>query len=85
MSMGELSSDKDSFVPADVPIGGEMSQELDSDAMVAWLLQQKDILAKIDEGRRQLDAGEYVSMNEEELRQFFEGMKQRIRDRAASS
>jgi hypothetical protein len=41
------------------------------------LRRHEQLIAKLKEGRRQLDEGEYVEFDEAGLREFFEGLKQR--------
>ena len=48
-------------------------------------LEKKDLLARIDEGRRQLDAGEYTEYDDETLRTLFDELGQRAREAGQSS
>lgn len=78
----ELSSDSESFIQQQVALGLYRDRTDAIEAGVELLRQQKALLDRLDEGRRQLDDGEYVEFDREGLRQFFEGLKERARNRA---
>lgn len=73
----ELSTDAESFIASEVASGVYASRQDALEARVALLKRRWELLKKLDEGRRQLDAGEYVEFDEDGLRDFFEGLKQR--------
>jgi Arc/MetJ-type ribon-helix-helix transcriptional regulator len=73
----ELSPDTESFIASEVALGAYGSREAALEAGVALLKKRRRLLERIDESRRQLDEGEYVEFDEEGLRQFFEGLKER--------
>jgi len=75
----ELSADSESFIAGEVELGAYPSRQDALEAGVALLKKRRELLEKLDEGQRQLDNGEYVDFDEEGLRQFFEGLKERAR------
>jgi Arc/MetJ-type ribon-helix-helix transcriptional regulator len=79
----ELSPDTESFIASEVALGAYGSREAALEAGVSLLRKRKELLEKLDEGQRQLEAGEYVEFDEEGLRKFFDGLKERARSRAA--
>jgi Arc/MetJ-type ribon-helix-helix transcriptional regulator len=78
----ELSSDSESFIQKQIALGVFRSRIDAIEAGVELLRQHKSLLDRLDDGRRQLDEGEYVEFDQEGLRQFFEGLKQRAQRRA---
>jgi len=80
----ELSNDSESFIQQQISIGIYRSRTDVIEAGVELLRQQKALLDRLDEGRRQLDQGEYVEFDREGLRQFFEGLKERARQQAGA-
>lgn len=71
-----LSSDNEAFI-ADVIARGSFRDRDDVlDAGVAMLRRHQELLARIDEGRRQLDEGEYVEFDDDGLMEFKEHLKQ---------
>lgn len=79
-----LSQDSESFIQHEIAIGTYRDRSGALEAAVALLRKQKTILDKLDEGRRQLDAGEFVEFDRDELRQFFESLKKRASKSAES-
>ena len=45
---------------------------------------RKELIDRLDKGRRQLDEGDYVEFDENELRRFFDGLIERAQRRAES-
>jgi hypothetical protein len=43
--------------------------------------EKQRLIDRLKESRRQLDEGEYIELDEEGLRQLFEGLKERARRR----
>jgi Arc/MetJ-type ribon-helix-helix transcriptional regulator len=78
----ELSSDSESFIQQQVALGVYRNRTDAIEAGVELLRQHKALLDRLDEGRQELDAGEYVEFDREGLRQFFENLKTRARRRA---
>ena len=77
-----LSGDSESFIQSEVALGTFRDRTQAIEAGIELLRRQKALLARLDEGRRQLDEGEYVEFDREGLRQFFEGLKDRARLRS---
>ena len=78
----ELSSDSESFIQQQVALGVYRNRTDAIEAGVELLRQHKALLDRLDEGRQELDDGEYVEFDGEGLRQFFENLKTRARRRA---
>ncbi len=74
-----LSQETESFIQQQVALGTYRDRNDAIEAGVELLRQRKALLDRIDEGRRQLDEGEYVEFDEQSLRGFFEGLKDRAR------
>ncbi len=85
MPFDELSTENEAFISHQISIGIYRDRNDAIETAISLLRARADIFDKLDVGKRALDAGEYVSMDEAELRLFFEGMKQRIRNRATSN
>ena len=77
-----LSADSESFIQREIALGAYRDRADAIEAGVELLRRQKALLDRLDEGRRQLDEGEYVEFDREGLHQFFEGLKERARQRA---
>jgi Arc/MetJ-type ribon-helix-helix transcriptional regulator len=75
----ELSSDSESFIEQQVALGIYRDRTDAIEAGVELLRQHKALLDRLDEGRRQLEEGDYVEFDQEGLRQFFDGLKERAR------
>jgi Arc/MetJ-type ribon-helix-helix transcriptional regulator len=80
----DLSPDTESFIQQEIAVGAFQSRQDALEAGVALLRKRKALLEKLDEGRRQLDAGEFVEFDEEGLREYFDRLKDRTRARAES-
>jgi Arc/MetJ-type ribon-helix-helix transcriptional regulator len=78
----ELSSDCESFIQQQLALGIYRDRTDVLEAGVELLRQRQSLLDQLDIGRRQLDDGEYVEFDPEELRQLFAGLKDRARSRA---
>lgn len=78
-----LSSDNEAFITAAVARGAFRSRAEVIDAGVEMLRKHDELLARLDEGRRQLDDGEYVEFDEAGLKEFFEQLKERARHAAS--
>ena len=77
-----LSSDNEAYIVNAIARGAYRDRAEVIDAGVALLRRQEELVARLREGRRQLDEGEYVEFDEEGLKQFFEGLKARARGAA---
>jgi Arc/MetJ-type ribon-helix-helix transcriptional regulator len=73
----ELSSDSESFIAGEIALGAFRSRGDAIEAGIELLRKRRQLMDRIAESRRQLDEGEYVEFDEEGLRQFFEGLKER--------
>ena len=80
-----LSHDSESFIQQQIAVGTYRNRTDAIEAGVELLRQRKALLDRLDESRRQLDEGEYVEFDEQGLRQFFEGLKDRARRRAEAT
>jgi Arc/MetJ-type ribon-helix-helix transcriptional regulator len=78
----DLSNDNDAYINDAIARGAFRDRNEALDAGVDMLRRRAQLLARIDEGRRQLDDGEYVEFDEAGLRQFFEQLKDRARSAA---
>jgi Arc/MetJ-type ribon-helix-helix transcriptional regulator len=67
-----LSPQVESFIQQEVALGTYRSRNDAIEAGVELLRQRKALLDRLDEGRRQLDEGEYEVYDDEGLRQLFE-------------
>jgi Arc/MetJ-type ribon-helix-helix transcriptional regulator len=79
---GHISTDNEAFIQQQVALGIYRDRNDAIEAGIQLLRQQKALLDRLDEGRRQLDAGDFLEFDEEGLRQFFDGLKERARRQA---
>jgi Arc/MetJ-type ribon-helix-helix transcriptional regulator len=79
-----LSSDNEAFIVEAVSRGIYRDRTDVLEAGVAMLRRREQLLAMLDESRRQLDEGEYVEFDEDGLKEFAEQLKERAR-RASES
>lgn len=79
-----LSSDSEAFIVEAVARGDYRDRADVLEAGVAMLRRHEQLLAMIDEGRRQLDEGDYVEFDDDGLKEFAEQLKERAR-RASES
>jgi putative addiction module CopG family antidote len=77
---GELSAQNEEFIACEIAEGRYRSRSDVLNASVEALRRQA-LLAMIDEGRRQLDEGEYTDYDQEGLRKRFDELKERARRR----
>ena len=77
-----LSQVSEAFIQQQISIGAYRDRADAIEAGVEMLRQRQGLLDSLDEGRRQLDNGEYVEFDQAGLYQFFEGLKDRARRRA---
>jgi Arc/MetJ-type ribon-helix-helix transcriptional regulator len=68
----DLSPDTEAFIQQEVALGAFQSREEALEAGVAMLKHRRELMARLAESRRQLDAGEYFEYDDEGLRQLFE-------------
>ena len=81
----DLSPDTESFIASEIALGAYPSRHDAIEAGIALLKKRRELLEKLDEGQRQIEAGEYVDFDEDGLRLFFEGLKERARSRQAKA
>jgi len=79
---GDLSQETEAFIEQQIALGAYRDRTDAIEAGVELLRQRKALVDRLAESRRQLDEGEYVEFDEEGLRQFFEGLKERATKRA---
>jgi Arc/MetJ-type ribon-helix-helix transcriptional regulator len=77
-----LSSDNEAFINDAIARGAYRDRADVIDAGVDMLRRHEQLLARIDEGRRQLDEGEYVDFDDEGLKDLPEELKVRARNAA---
>ena len=77
-----LSTDNEAFIADAVARGVYRSRDEAIDAGVDMLRRHELLLARIDEGRRQLDEGEYLDYDEAGLKELAEELKVRARSAA---
>lgn len=79
-----LSSDNEAFIVEAVARGIYRDRTDVLEAGVAMLRRREQLLAMLDESRRQLDEGDYVEFDEDGLKELAEQLKERAR-RASES
>ena len=82
MATGDLSSESETFIAGEIALGTYRSRGDALEAAISLLRKRKELLERLDEGRRQLDAGNFVDFDEAGLRQFFDGLKEHAHKRA---
>jgi len=75
----DISPENERFIETQIAGGAFQTRGEALDAAVDILRLRKELLDRIDEGRRQLDAGEYVEYDDEGLRKRFDELKARAR------
>jgi Arc/MetJ-type ribon-helix-helix transcriptional regulator len=64
---------------------GEYSSRVEAlETAVALLRQRQKLVEQLVESRRQLDDGDYLELDEEGLREYFDGLLNRARERAGN-
>ena len=77
----DLSNDSEAFIADAIARGAYHDRADVIDAGLAMLRRHESLLAWLDEGRRQLDEGEYVELDDEGLR----ALKERLKERAQTA
>jgi Arc/MetJ-type ribon-helix-helix transcriptional regulator len=80
----DLSAENEAFIEHAIA-SGEFQSRTDVLNMSMDLLRRQALLDLIDEGRRQLDEGEYTDYDQDGLRRRFEELKERVRRRIRES
>jgi Arc/MetJ-type ribon-helix-helix transcriptional regulator len=75
----DLSIDSEAFIADAIARGSYRDRADVIDAGLAMLKRHENLLAWIDEGRRQLDEGEYVELDDDGLKELAERLKERAR------
>ena len=78
----DLSQETEAFIQQQIALGAFRDRNDAIEAGLEMLRQRQALLDRLAESRRQLDEGEYVEFDEEGLRLFFEGLKERALRRA---
>lgn len=73
----ELSPSAESFIQSQLASGTYPSRIDCLEASVALLRQRQELVSRLQESRRQLDAGESQDFDEQGLHQLFEDLKLR--------
>jgi Arc/MetJ-type ribon-helix-helix transcriptional regulator len=81
----ELSPDIESFIAREIALGAFQTRDDALEAGITLLRKRRELIEKLDEGHRQLEAGEYVEFDEDGLRKFFDGLKERAMSRRAQA
>ena len=82
----EISSHNEDFINRQVAAGEYADRSAALDAAIELLRNRSRTLEKIDNGRRQLETGEFNQYDDDEtLRQRFDDLKQRARNAASDS
>ena len=76
----EISRENEQFIEEQVASGTFRSRSEAMDAGVEVLRLRNELLNRVDEGRRQLDSGEYIEYDEDALKSRFEQLKARVRN-----
>ena len=77
--MSEISLENERFIQKELAKGAFRTRSEVLNAGVDLLRMREDLLAQIDEARRQLDRGEYAEYDEKGLRNRFGELKARVR------
>ncbi|MBI5759148.1 MAG: hypothetical protein HZA46_11585 [Planctomycetales bacterium] len=78
-----FSIENEEFLTRQIANGAYTDRDEALNSAVELLRQQKELLDRLDEGRRQLDSGEVVDHDEDSLRVFFDGLKKRVLERGS--
>jgi Arc/MetJ-type ribon-helix-helix transcriptional regulator len=79
-----LSQENEAFIDAAVASGLYQDRGAAIEAGVSMLRRREQLLARLDESRRQLDEGDYVEFDDDGLKDLVEQLKERAR-RASES
>lgn len=76
----EISPENEQFIEKQIASGTFRTRSDVLDAGVELLRMRNELLDRIDEGRRQLDSGQYTEYDEQTLQRRFEELKARARN-----
>jgi Arc/MetJ-type ribon-helix-helix transcriptional regulator len=75
----DISPENEQFIEQEIQAGVFRTKSDALDAGIALLRRRKELLARIDEGRRQLDEGEFRDYDDEALANRFSELRERAR------
>ncbi|MFV1968432.1 MAG: type II toxin-antitoxin system ParD family antitoxin [Pirellulaceae bacterium] len=75
----DLSPENEQFIRREIQAGVFRSKSDAIDAGIELLRRRKELFARIDEGRRQLDEGDFRDYDEESLANRFSELRERAR------
>ena len=75
----DISPENEQFIQREIQAGVFRTKSDALNAGIALLRYRKELLARVDEGRRQLDGGESRDYDDESLRNRFSELKERAR------
>ena len=76
----DISPENERFITQEIEAGAFRTRSDAIDAGIELLRLRKELLARIDEGRRQLDQGKSREYDEESLLNRFFGLKERVQE-----
>jgi len=76
----QISPENEQFIEKQIASGTFRTRSDVLDAGVELLRMRNELLGRIDEGRRQLDSGQYTEYDEQSLKRRFEDLKARARN-----
>lgn len=76
-----LSRDSEFFIQQQIAVGAFRDRTDAIEAGVELLRQRQALLDRLDKGTRQLENGDYLEFDHDELHQFFQELKDRARRR----
>ena len=81
----DISRDNEQFIEQEIAEGRFRDRAEAIDAGIGLLRQQKALVNRLANSRRQLDNGECVELDSADLRQLFNDLKDRAREQTAAS
>jgi Arc/MetJ-type ribon-helix-helix transcriptional regulator len=75
----DISPENERFIEQEIQAGVFRTKSDALDAAIALLRRRKELLACVDEGRRQLDAGDFRDYDEQSLASRFSELRERAR------
>ena len=81
----ELSHETESFIQQQIALGIYCDRADAIEAGISLLRHRQKLLDRLRESRRQLDEGQFTEYDDDGLRQLFEELKERARQRAEAN
>ena len=81
----QLSPENEAFIQQGIAAGQFASRDEALETGVTFLRERQRLLDRLDESRRQLDAGEFTEYDDQSLRTFFEDVKAQVQARDEDS